>query len=191
MARLSRTESQAQTRKQLLATAREMFFADGYSSTSLEKVADAAGYSKGAVYSNFRNKIELCTAVLDEVRAERIEEVMGIIALDTPELQLKAFDEWARRVIGDPGWTSLEIEFVSNTRRNDDVRDALGDRLDSIVNLMAAGIDASGVDTRLPGHETALTLLALGTGLGLFRSINPSIPVDGLIDTMKIILRKH
>ncbi|CAM3882008.1 TetR/AcrR family transcriptional regulator [Smaragdicoccus niigatensis] len=191
MARLSRTESQAQTRKQLLATARELFFADGYVQTSLEKVADAAGYSKGAVYSNFRNKIELCTAVLDEVRAERIEEVMAIIALDSAELQMKAFDEWARRVVGDPGWTSLEVEFVSNTRRNEDVRDALGDRLDSIVNLMAAGIDASGVDTRLPGHETALTLLALGTGLGLFRSINPSIPVDGLIDTMKIILRKH
>ena len=192
MARLTRTESQAQTREQLLATARHMFFADGYVLTSLEKVADAAGYSKGAVYSNFRNKVELCTAVLDEVRAERIEEILGIIALGDRELQLTAFDEWARRVIGDPGWTSLEIEFVSNTRKNDEVRDALSARLDSIINLMAAGINvAPGVETRLPSHETALTLLALGTGLGFFRSINPSVPVDGLIDTMRIILLRQ
>ncbi len=52
---------------------------DGYHPTSLEKVADAAGYSKGAVYSNFRNKDELCTAVLDEVRAERLGEVLELI----------------------------------------------------------------------------------------------------------------
>ncbi|MDT7795343.1 MAG: hypothetical protein QOD59_4784, partial [Mycobacterium sp.] len=65
-------ETQAETRAQLVKTARQLFFDDGYRPTSLEKVADAAGYSKGAVYSNFRNKDELCTAVLDEVRAERL-----------------------------------------------------------------------------------------------------------------------
>src|ERR1041384_2785727 len=80
MARMTRAESQANTRAQLLATARQMFFTDGYHPTSLEKVADAAGYSKGAVYSNFRNKDELCVAVLDEVRAERLAEPMGLVS---------------------------------------------------------------------------------------------------------------
>ncbi len=80
MARMTRAESQAQTRSQLVATARQMFFTDGYHPTSLEKVADAAGYSKGAVYSNFRNKDELCTAVIDEIRAERLGEVLGLVS---------------------------------------------------------------------------------------------------------------
>jgi AcrR family transcriptional regulator len=40
-----------------------LFLRDGYAATSLEKVADEAGYSKGAVYSNFWNKDELCLAV--------------------------------------------------------------------------------------------------------------------------------
>src|ERR1700737_156425 len=85
MARKTRVETQAQTRAQLVKTARQLFFDDGYRPTSLEKVADAAGYSKGAVYSNFRNKDELCTAVLDEVRAERLGEVLDIVAKpDTP-----------------------------------------------------------------------------------------------------------
>ena len=76
MARMTRAES----RPKPGATGRDrrqMFFDDGYHPTSLEKVADAAGYSKGAVYSNFRNKDELCAAVLDEIRAERLAEASG------------------------------------------------------------------------------------------------------------------
>src|SRR6201991_2769044 len=98
VARMTRSESQAMTRSQLIATARQLFFEDGYHPTSLEKVADAAGYSKGAVYSNFRNKDELCTAVLDEVRAERLGEVLAIFAKpDTPS-RIDAIRDWAERV---------------------------------------------------------------------------------------------
>ena len=44
MPRLSRAASQARTRAQLIETARELFLRDGYFATSLDKVADAAGY---------------------------------------------------------------------------------------------------------------------------------------------------
>ena len=54
--RLTRPESQARTRAELIATARDLFLSDGYAGTSLERVAEAAGYSKGAVYSNFASK---------------------------------------------------------------------------------------------------------------------------------------
>lgn len=192
MARLSRTESQAQTREQLLATARELFFSVGYLQTSLEKVAEAAGYSKGAVYSNFRNKDELCTAVLDQVREERIGEVLAIVRLPERVARLEAFSEWARRVIGDPGWTSLEVEYMAHARRNDEQRDALAARLDSIIGLVTTGIDlVPSFSGRLPSRELATTFLALGVGLGLFRTINPDVPVDGLIDTMRSLVRDH
>src|ERR1044071_906124 len=112
MPRMTRAQSQAQTRADLVRTARRLFFEDGYHPTSLDKVADAAGYSKGAVYSNFRNKDELCLAVLDEVRGERLAEILEIMAKpDTPS-RIEALREWAERVIGDPGWTSLEVEFA-------------------------------------------------------------------------------
>src|ERR1700752_3937271 len=111
MARRTRAESQAQTRAQLVATAKRMFFEDGYHPTSLEKVADAAGFSKGAVYSNFRNKDELCLAVLDENRAERLAEVLAMITESDVRDGLRRFEEWAQKVVGDPGWTSLEVEF--------------------------------------------------------------------------------
>jgi AcrR family transcriptional regulator len=185
---MTRAESQAQTRAQLVTTAKRLFFQDGYHPTSLEKVADAAGYSKGAVYSNFRNKDELCTAVLDEVRAERLGEVLGIIARpDTPS-RIEALRAWADRVIGDPGWTSLEVEFAVHARRDEKLRADLAAGLDNILQMLSAGVEsADNPDLKMPGREAATTMLALGAGLGLLRSIDPSIPVNGLIDTLRLI----
>src|SRR5258707_15706195 len=97
MARKTRVETQAETRAQLVKTARQLFFDDGYRPTSLEKVADAAGYSKGAVYSNFRNKDELCTAVLDEVRAERLGEGLAIVAKPDMPARVDGVRAWAQR----------------------------------------------------------------------------------------------
>src|SRR6476661_2934648 len=137
MARLSRAESQAQTRSQLIATAKQMFFDDGYHPTSLEKVAEAAGYSKGAVYSNFRNKDELCSAVLDEVRSERFAEVIELVARRDG---FEALQGWAERVIGDPGWTPLEAEFALHARTADETRADLAARLDTIIDMLAEGM---------------------------------------------------
>jgi AcrR family transcriptional regulator len=185
MARMTRAESQAQTRSQLLATAREMFFTDGYHPTSLEKVADAAGYSKGAVYSNFRNKEELCAAVLDEIRAERFADVLGL--LSQPD-RFHAIGDWAQRVIGDPGWTPLEAEFALHARRNVALSTELAGRLDNIILMLANGVEsADDLDVKMPSREAATVMLALGVGLGLMRSIDPSIPVKGLIDTLRLL----
>src|SRR5262245_40453766 len=166
MARMTRAESQAQTRAQLVKTATQLFFTDGYHPTSLEKVAEAAGYSKGAVYSNFRNKDELCTAVLDEIRSERLSEVLEIVARpDTPE-RIEALREWAERVIGDPGWTSLEVEFTVHARRSEPLRTALATSLDSILQMIGVAVEsADHPDLKMPGRDMATIMLALGVGL--------------------------
>ena len=185
MARMTRAESQAQTRTQLVATAKQMFFKDGYHPTSLEKVADVAGYSKGAVYSNFRSKDELCAAVLDEIRAERFAEVLELVA--QPD-RFEALREWAERVIGDPGWTPLEAEFALHARRNEQLRTELAARLDNIIEMLANGVEsADDLDLKMHGREAATVMLALGVGLGLMRSIDPSIPVNGLVDTLRLV----
>lgn len=188
MARKTRAETQAETRAQLVKTARQLFFDDGYHPTSLEKVADAAGYSKGAVYSNFRNKDELCTAVLDEVRAERLGEVLDIVAKPDTPARIDAIREWAQRVIGDPGWTTLEVEFAAHARQNEQLRTELAGRLDGILQMITAALESADTsDLAMPGRETATVLLALGVGLGLLRSIDPGIPVSGLIDTLRLL----
>jgi AcrR family transcriptional regulator len=185
MARMTRAERQAQTRTQLIATARQMFFTEGYHPKSLEKVADAAGYSKGAVYSNFRNKDELCAAVLDGIRAERLTDAIGLF---TQPDRFEALRDWAERVIGDPGWTPLEAEFAMHARLNEESRTDMAARLDGIIEMLAASFEAADdFDMKMPGREAATTVLALGIGLGLMRSIDPSIPVHGLVDCLRLL----
>jgi len=188
MARKTRVETQAETRAQLLKTARQLFFDDGYRPTSLEKVADAAGYSKGAVYSNFRNKDELCTAVLDEVRAERFGEVVAMLATPDTPARIEALRDWSERVIGDPGWTSLEVEFAVHARANEKLRTELAGRFDGIRQMLTAAVEsAESADLTMPGREAATVVLALGVGLGLLRTIDPSVPITGLIDTIRLL----
>jgi AcrR family transcriptional regulator len=185
---MTRAERQVQTRNELVSTARRLFFEDGYHPTSLEKVADAAGFSKGAVYSNFRNKDELCTAVLDEVRGERLAEILDFLAKPDVPSRIEALREWAERVIGDPGWTSLEVEFAVHARRNEQLRTDMAARLEAILQILTGAAEsAAATDRPLPGGETATVMLALGIGLGLLRSIDPSIPITGLVDILRLV----
>ena len=64
-ARLTREDRRAQTRERLLDAAADVFNRLGYHGASLEAVADAAGFTKGAVYSNFASKAELFAVLAD------------------------------------------------------------------------------------------------------------------------------
>lgn len=193
MARLTRAESQARTREQLVDTAKELFLRDGYSVTSLEKVADEAGYSKGAVYSNFRGKDELCLAVLDRIHDEQVNLVAGALAgAEGMEGLLTAFQAWAERSIGDEAWTALEVEFATNARRDPHVRAELASRdkaiRDTIADLLAGYAERFGITLPMPAGDAATALLSLGIGLGVQRAIDPAIPVHVLPDVIRLFV---
>jgi AcrR family transcriptional regulator len=189
--RLTRAESQAATRTALLATAKTLFLRDGYLATSIDKVAEEAGYSKGAVYSNFRNKDELCIAVLDEIRSERTGEILTILRAATNEERLSLLEKWAETVIGDPAWTRLEMEFAIQASRDDRLRREVGGRLEALTQLIGDGlqvaVDGDAIEPQLPVGDVAVALLAMGVGLGLFRAMAPSIPVHPLVDTLRLM----
>jgi AcrR family transcriptional regulator len=62
--RLTREESRAQTRLQLLESARVLFARQGFEGTSVDHVTENAGYSRGAFYSNFETMEALMIALI-------------------------------------------------------------------------------------------------------------------------------
>ncbi|MFC6881847.1 MULTISPECIES: TetR/AcrR family transcriptional regulator [Actinomadura] len=194
MARPTRAESQARTRALLIETARRLFLRDGYHATTLEKVAEAAGYSKGAVYSNFGTKDELCQTVIDLVRGEQVQAVMdAFLGEGTDETRLAAFEAWAERTIGDPGWTLLEAEFAIHAARRDP---ALRDRVASggrawvgaLQLLLEKEAHRRGLALPMPAPEMAGALLSLGIGLGLRRAVDPALSPEALPDMIRLLL---
>lgn len=64
--RLTREESKARTREELIRAANRLFLRNGYVATSLANIAEEAALTKGAVYSNFESKEDLFLALLQE-----------------------------------------------------------------------------------------------------------------------------
>ncbi len=190
--RLTRSESQARTRELLVATARTMFLREGYAATSLEKVAEEAGFSKGAVYSNFEGKDALCLAVLDTLHRDVAEAVLGSFSGGvTLDEALETFDRWAEARLGDQDWSALEAEFAARSRRDPHLKQALQARNDRIRGLIAEALrttcEEHGLRIPLSYDGAANALYSLGVGLGLQRSLDPQLDVHVLSDVVRVI----
>jgi len=186
---MTRKESHARTRDRLVDTAHRLFLADGYNATSLEKVAAEAGFSKGAVYSNFATKQELGLAVLDVIHAEKAMSLAAAVGdAENIDDRMAGFARWAEENIGDVGWTALEVEFATSTRHLADMRAELATRRRTLTAMVAALIEEQahelGLELPMPAEDAAVQLLSLGIGLGVQRAFDPELPVRALVDLL-------
>lgn len=191
--RLTRPESQARTRADLIATARDLFLANGFANTSLERIAEAAGYSKGAVYSNFRSKKEICLEVLELIRTTKITEVAGLLAAsDRLDGRVDAFQTWAEKTLGDVGWTMLEFEFMVVARDDAELRASLVTSLATVrgvaANMLETLVTTENLTLPISAEDAASSMLSLGIGLGIQRAIDPSISAQLITDGLRMLL---
>src|ERR1700745_3656326 len=87
--RKTQAERREETRELVLAGAARVFAQRGFHATSLDAIADEAGFSRGAVYYNFADKEELFLELLDRRCAERTQDLRQVFA-DTPEDDVEA-----------------------------------------------------------------------------------------------------
>jgi AcrR family transcriptional regulator len=176
--RLTREEARLQTRERLLDAAADVFKRLGYHGASLEAVAEAAGYTKGAVYSNFDTKADLFQALLDRyVQAEIAsqEQLFAGITLEAAIDSLEAIFE--RQIRSDPLWTVLRMEFWLVASRDPEVRRRLvaeaepyRQRAGNVIDDLLA---EAGQTTPFTGRELGILINALMTGLALVRQLEP------------------
>src|SRR5260370_23427492 len=77
--RLPRAEAKSRTRQLLLDAAASVFARKGYVGASVEEIAETAGFSIGAVYSNFGSKEELFLELSAAYRSDLIAEAAGAV----------------------------------------------------------------------------------------------------------------
>lgn len=121
--RLSREESQALTRRKLLAAARQEFAREGYGGTSVEKVAEAAGYSKGAVYSNFGGKEELFQAAFEDQSSDLLSGLLDLLSRQSSlDSMIECLAAWSDERAKTTEWASLLLEQARHTATSTELR---------------------------------------------------------------------
>ena len=86
--RLTRQESRLETKTRLLDSAAQLFAKGGYEGASVDLIAENAGYSKGAFYSNFENKEAIFLELLDIHKHREIDALASLLAQDIPASDL-------------------------------------------------------------------------------------------------------
>jgi AcrR family transcriptional regulator len=92
-----KTQQSDHTREALLSKCLHLFAQRGFSSTSVDDIARAAGVTKGAIYWHFASKDEIFHAILDRIRAQWQEVVhVPVSTKRDPQAQLaRLFDAYA------------------------------------------------------------------------------------------------
>ena len=177
-----------QTRDYLLQAAAEVFAERGFHEASLDDVARAAGFTKGAVYSNFKSKEDLFLAVLEGAYTKEVALVRETLEASEvpPEERLGDFAGLVRNEYGEnPNLSPLYLEFALYALRHDAARERLTALDDADVAAIAEIIEGS----RGPGEEplsspeiAARLVVALFRGIAIMRVLDPSVVEGGLLD---------
>ena len=177
--RLTRTERKEQTRADLLAAAKTVFLRSGFHGASLDEIAEEAGYTKGAVYSNFAGKDDLYLALLETHYEERVSAYVDLM------LDQKTYED-ALHAVGrfmvdadmrEPDWLPTLAEFVAHAARDESLRKAyvaVRERfLDAIAAVIEALAERHGVALRVPSLEAARASSVLARGYSAERRLDP------------------
>ena len=187
---ITHAERNAQTRRRLLTSARRIFLRKGFHAASLADVAKDAGYTKGAVFSQFDSKADLFLALLEERSGERLAWLRTLRA--TPQtaaslVQWLAAD-WRDSINRDRAWTLLVIEFRVHAARNPSVGRryaALHSKTcASMVAVYQSVLGDSGLEAALELDTLARVVLGVTAGILLENMVKPDLDVEAILAAM-------
>ena len=171
MARLTRAQRRQETRARLLDAAAQVFALRGFHAATVDEVAEAAGYTKGAVYSNFATKDELFLDLLDQRMAAQLLQVEALYAIESSEELVAALrGRTEREFAAARDFGVLMVEFSLYAMRNPVARAELAKRYRQLRGRLAELITKryGRRQASLPMPPQHLAALALATDAGLF-----------------------
>jgi AcrR family transcriptional regulator len=187
MSRVRTRPTRDDTCEKLFEAAARVFEEQGIGGASIEAIAAAAGFTRGAFYSNFDSKDELIIAMLEDQVEQSIRRNLDLLATHkTPSdfiEALKSMDR-SRDPLGRSPLLHMEmILFVARAeKRRPDLAKRLRDRRKLVTEIVETTSKNSGGKASLNPAWTAAILLALEDGFRLHRLIDPeTTPADSFL----------
>jgi AcrR family transcriptional regulator len=190
--RLTRQESRVETRTRLLDSAAQLFARGGYEGASVDLIAESAGYSKGAFYSNFESKEAIFLELLDAHKRREIDALAQLLARDVPASELVSLirnSESSR--VSEFDFGLLSAEFQLQACRDKTFAKTYAklhrthvDTMAGLITKLFAKLDRTPPSTP---KDLADIIMALTTGLSLQRTSVQGPPRKGFL-TAAILL---
>ena len=179
-------------RSRVLAAAATVFAQRGFAAATIDEVAAAAGFTKGAVFWNFTAKMSCSLSFMDAAVNARVELVRRVTtdAPTTPEALAEIGDRLARASIEQADWQLLFLEFwlrAVGSRRcvssSSPIGERCGHRLPRRYERRPRTIKNLG---KWPAEETTVLLLALSNGFAIESLADPESVPDGLFGRIRL-----
>ena len=174
--RLTREESRAQTRATLIAVGRKHFLRYGLGGAVAEKIAEDAGYSRGALYANFDGKEDLFLAVLREEQECRLNIYRSILR-DEPSSRkrLRKMRDTMADTFINRDWIVLRAEFEAGALRSERIRRSFVEmhrlQIHDGGELVKDLLKSPGVISRLKPDDFITVMHNLAHGLAVTQKI--------------------
>jgi AcrR family transcriptional regulator len=188
MSRVRTRPTRDDTRDKLFEAAARVFEEQGIGGVSIEAIAAAAGFSRGAFYSNFKSKDELIIAMIEDHVARSIRRNLDLLATHDNLADyidaLKSMDRSRQDPLARSPLLHMEmILFVARAeKRRPELAERLRARRKLIADIVETASSNSGKNSALNPAWIGAIVLALEDGLRLHRLIDPeTTPADSFL----------
>ena len=182
--RLTREQSKDQTRERLLDAAQATFMKKGFVAASVEDIAAAAGYTRGAFYSNFRSKSEL---FLELLRRDHEAMQAGLHAIFE---SAASRDEMEARVLRYYSslhrenkcfllWVEAKLLAVRDGRFRLRFNAFLNEKIEQLAAYVREFSARVGTPMSMPAEQLSIGLMGLCDGVQFFYTVDPQhVPAE-------------
>ena len=192
--RLTREQSKANTRERLLGAARSVFASRGFHGASVEEIASEAGFSTGALYSNFEGKEDLFLVLMEREINEHAREISVAVQAraSVAERAAGGARRWMTMIEREPELLLLFTEFWAYGVRDAQVRPKVAVRFaqvrELLTTLIADGVREFDLELQMPAEQLAVAIDALADGIARQKLADPKAVPDELMGKILSLL---
>jgi len=175
--RLTRDESRRQTRERLIEAAHELFIAEGIETASIDRIAEHAGYSRGAFYSNFETKEDILWEILDR-ETERVQSELEAVFKQNlaPRERIEALRRYCLQYGGNSNTCLFELDCDLYAIRHPEHRERMAAYLrrdrEFAAQLLRGVFDEEGITGKDPDILVGM-FVAMAQGMTMQEILSP------------------
>jgi AcrR family transcriptional regulator len=177
--RLSRDDSREQTTQRLLDAAQKLIAKKGLEAASVENIAAAAGYTRGAFYSNYGSKDDLFIELLrrDHQKATAELNALRDTSLPVDHVQSRARDIYSQMYRDNESfmiWTEARMLAARDARFRTKLNALLTEKRALIADFIRYFYERVGVAPAVAPEQLAMGFMSLAEGVKLYMLSSPA-----------------